>query len=866
VLNNYPKTALRASALYVAALDQRSLGDDAAAGTILRDIVASYPNSPFIYDARLLIGETLSGEGKFDEAIAHYKKLQADAPASRRAAATFGLGMAQSQAGRYGEAQKTFESVATDYKNSSFAGPARLQYAIAELKSGAHANARELLANVGKEFPSLANSAAYWSARCDILDGKYEAAKGLLERLAATKSPEQAEVEFDLAYCELMLGGDNEALKRLEAFRAAYPRSTHTAEALYYEATALHRQGQFEKAIQFCDAAVTYPRNTIARQSMLLKGESLLMLNQYDKADAVFAGLEKQPASDAEKLRIEMRRGQCAYFSGDYKTAESRLSEVASNPISARDPVLQEATFLLGDAQLQQGNNEAAATTLREYLRGSKSRSDEATFKLALAQIGSKDTQAGAETLRNVMKGDLRSQWVQRAWYEFGQLAYQSKNPTDARASVEKVLAAKPAEAIAAPAMYLLARIDMDAGQFAAAAQDLDKIIAAYPKNPLAEDAAFSRGICLKEAKQPADAQRQFTLYMQTYPAGKHVAEARHQAAVCMAALGKTSDAVKALTDLANRKETRNDGVLYDLAWAYRGGNDAAKAAETYEELLREFPKSAKAGAARVELPELLFAEKRYQQAAELLVAAVNDPSLEPRLKSVALFRLGYTYARLNDPAKAAATFDAFAREFPRDSQVAGAISEAGDAYAKLNQLDEAKRHQARVLKEFPRTPAAKVALLRFGEAQNQGGEYDAAAKTFDRWLNDNPNDSLAPRAHFGIGWSLENRGQYDEAREEYAKVIAADNGITAARAQFQIGETYFAQKQFAAAAKELLKVDILYTAPEWAARALYETGRAFEQTKELDRAKQQYRDCVKKYKTSDVAPMARKRLEALGG
>jgi TolA-binding protein len=170
------------------------------------------------------------------------------------------------------------------------------------------------------------------------------------------------------------------------------------------------------------------------------------------------------------------------------------------------------------------------------------------------------------------------------------------------------------------------------------------------------------------------------------------------------------------------------------------------------------------------------------------------------------------------------------------------------------------------VLKEFPRTPAAKVALLRFGEAQNQGAEYDAAAKTFDRWLSENANDPLAPRAHFGIGWSLENRGKYDEARDEYAKVIAADNGITAARAQFQIGETYFAQKQFDAAAKELLKVDILYTAPEWAARALYEAGRAFEQTRDLDRARQQYRDCVKKYKTSDVAPMAQKRLEALGG
>jgi TolA-binding protein len=370
----------------------------------------------------------------------------------------------------------------------------------------------------------------------------------------------------------------------------------------------------------------------------------------------------------------------------------------------------------------------------------------------------------------------------------------------------------------------------------------------------------------LQSGKQFAEAQRQFAHYLQAYPTGKHAAEARHQAAVCMAAMGKTSDAVKALTDLAGRKETRNDGVLYDLAWAYRSGNEPAKAAETYQALLREFPKSAKSGAARVELPELLFAEKHFKQAAELLVAAVEDGSLEPRLHSLAMYRLGYCYARLNDAAKAAATFDAFAKQSPKDPLAPDAISEAGAAYAQLNQLDEAKRRQARVMKEFPRTPAAKVALLRFGEAQNQGSEYEAAAKTFDRWIQENPGDSLMPRAYFGLGWSFENRGQYDEARNAYAKVIAGDNGVTAARAQFQIGETYFAQKQFGVAAKELLKVDILYTAPEWAARALYEAGRAFEQTRELDRAKQQYRDCVKKYQASDVAPMAAKRLEALGG
>ena len=63
--------------------------------------------------------------------------------------------------------------------------------------------------------------------------------------------------------------------------------------------------------------------------------------------------------------------------------------------------------------------------------------------------------------------------------------------------------------------------------------------------------------------------------------------------------------------------------------------------------------------------------------------------------------------------------------------------------------------------------------------------------------------------------------------------MIAADNGetLSAPCGSFQTGETYFAQKQFElAAARELLKVDILYSVPQWSARALYEAGRAFEE------------------------------------
>ena len=58
-LKAYPASALRASAMFVLALDQRGLGDEAAAGATLKQVVAEFPNSPFVYQAQLLMGETL---------------------------------------------------------------------------------------------------------------------------------------------------------------------------------------------------------------------------------------------------------------------------------------------------------------------------------------------------------------------------------------------------------------------------------------------------------------------------------------------------------------------------------------------------------------------------------------------------------------------------------------------------------------------------------------------------------------------------------------------------------------------------------------------------------------------------------------
>jgi TolA-binding protein len=94
--------------------------------------------------------------------------------------------------------------------------------------------------------------------------------------------------------------------------------------------------------------------------------------------------------------------------------------------------------------------------------------------------------------------------------------------------------------------------------------------------------------------------------------------------------------------------------------------------------------------------------------------------------------------------------------------------------------------------------------------------------------------------------------------------VIEHHNGETAARAQFQIGETHFKQDQLEPAVKELLKVEIVYDYPKWSATALYEAGQVFEKMKDLDQAKAHYQLCADKYKEQPQGALARQRLNQL--
>jgi TolA-binding protein len=522
--------------------------------------------------------------------------------------------------------------------------------------------------------------------------------------------------------------------------------------------------------------------------------------------------------------------------------------------------------LLLGDAMLQTGKNKEAAAVLARYVPVAKKDAGEARFKLALAQLRAGDEPSAEQNLKQLMDAGGDSPWLARALFEYGQLQFTKKRHDRAAEALRKVVAANAPEELAAPAAYMLAWIDLDTKKYAEAASGFEAVAAKYPKHALTGDATYQRAVALREAGQAEKAAEVFDAYLKTYPEGPHVAGARQTIASSLNKAGKPQEAVKMLAALAADAKTRSDSVLYELAWARRNASDEASAMSAYQQLLEQYPQSKLIHAARAELGDLLFKQGQFADAAQQLEKVVDAQGLDLKTLAVARYRLGSAYEKLKEPKKAAAAFARFVKDHPDDELAPSAMYQAAEASIAAGRLTDAQQHLSQLVKKGAKGETATVAMLKLGEVQAELGDHAAAAQTYQDFLTNFSNDKFAYLAQFGVGWALENQKKYDEARKAYEKVTATHNGPTAARAQFQIGETYFAQGKFEDAVKALLAVEDVYGKTEWTPRALYEAGRALEQLKQPDKAKQQYAAVVEKYKDAPEAALAQKALKAIGG
>jgi len=370
--------------------------------------------------------------------------------------------------------------------------------------------------------------------------------------------------------------------------------------------------------------------------------------------------------------------------------------------------------------------------------------------------------------------------------YRLGQSLFELKKLKEAEAELAKLESAPADFPYATEVQFRLAQCALARDDFAAAARRFDAI--APGGHYLAPAAAFNAG----EAH---------------FRAGDFAAAAK---AYALAAESKDPEYAKS--------------GLHGLGWAHYKAGDFAAAADALQLFLKRHPQDEAVGEAWFLLGECRM---RQEQPAEALAA--YQKVTQGEWQDDALSAAGFACAAQKDDARAAQWFLRLEKATPESALLPEARLHAGIHLQKAGRDDDAAAVLDRLLAGDAGAFAGEACWWR-GQVERKRGGPKAALPFFERGLATKPPKELEGRLALARADALFDAGDFEAAKQAYAKAggssedaaysaaVAAlnggdhagaaqrsrellqkfGNGRHAAAAQLVLGESLFAQKQWA--------------------------------------------------------------------
>jgi TolA-binding protein len=872
----WPDSPLSERVLYFDAAARLEQRDAAGAVGALRRLLERFPSGGVAPQAHLLLAHALEAQGERPAAAAAFERALAGGDADVAPHALLGIGRLALADGDAKAARAALTRIGREFASSPQRIVARYYLARCDFEQRRYDVARSAFDELALELPAeLRDDAAYWSGKCSLRQAEFAAAVEAFERLLREHADSELRPEalYDLSVAHLRAGREEEAMAAAGRLVREFPAHALAADAIALQAQVAHQRGDYEGSSAHCDAFLQqHVAHAAAANVAFLRCENDFLLERFEAAaDGYRRFVERYPAAELA-LQARYRAGLALARLNRLDEAAPYLSEVAGD--SAAPPEFRDALLVLADAQLQRENLAGARKLIERYLAGKPEGPAAAVawLKLGVVLARQADHAAAAKAFDRALAGSPTDEVRIHALFERGQARLALKRDADAARDFETVLEAQPQGRFAGYALRRLVHLARAAGDQERALALLDRLGAlAGDDTELATDALAQRGALLLSQREFAGAEAALRAYLEQTPEPAPAAAARAQLFTALSRQNRYAEALQEVArleagGLSLLSAAERDAVRYEKAWCLRAGGRAAEAAAAYRELLSSAAPGPLSAHATVELAELDAAAGRCDAAVAALQALRSSPAfaeLPADVRCGALYRLGICAREQGEHGPAVEALSALLTEFPDHALAASAAYFAGESSLALGRPDRAAPRFERAARADDRELAA-AALLKLGEAQAAQQHWPASEKTYTDFLARFADDPRWPQARFGVGWARENQGRPKEAVEAYADVVARHAGELAARAQFQIGECLFAQKQYEPAVRELLKVEILFAYPQWSAAALFEAARCFEAQQDADNARKHYAQVAERYADSKWAAPARDRLTAL--
>ncbi len=825
--------------------------------------------------ASLLLAQAYHHLNSPAEAIRQYRDTLTRGAKRFTAEARLGLATLLHQKGELEEASSLLNQLLTQFPEGDLTVPAQFRLARIRFDEKNYKQALPVFRRLADSSHAWQDESAYWAGKCELRLGQFKQASERLDRFTDDfeSSEYVAVARYDKALALVQTGEAEAGVAALREFRKLHPDHEMSADALYMIVSTLHQQRAFDESLDSTKLFLqSYKKHELADSVAFVLAENLYLSGQYDKAVPAYDRLLKAYPHSQHLGSTLHRLGVSLYHVENFKRSTSVLSRAVSDYPSSDG--FETSQFVLGDMAFQRSEWNQALKHFESYVANSADppSTADALLKMGLCHQRQQQYQLAISKYDQLLSQFPDHTHYVQAMFEKGQALIALGQKARAREAFATVVKDSPSTPFAAYARNHLASIAMTEGKYDQAATFLEQMDSTELDGKTGEHATLRRGQALLASEQYAQAESVLTTLFESEASEPIRAQALAHLTVSLTRQDRCEDALKAAKQMSKTMAIALDPALaqsfqYERAWCYREAGNGAEAAKLYRDILTAGGSINLQAHALLDLGALAFEAREFDQAMkhfqqlQQLISTHDDGDFPQTLKQQLAYRLGVCSFELQQYDKAATYLANYAKVFPHSSLIASASFYCGEALYKLGKFGQAIPHLSRVVDEFDKDTAYRPSLLRLGQSLAELQRWARCEQIFTTFLAKFPNDPQHFQASFGVGWAMENQSRYTEAINAYQTVIDSHTGPTAARAQFQIGECYFAMKQYEHATRELLKVDILYAYPEWSAAALYEAGRCFEMMAKHAEARTQYASVAEKYGESKWAPLAKQRL-----
>ncbi len=592
-----------------------------------------------------------------------------------------------------------------------------------------------------------------------LLNRGDEAAKAYGEFPAANKDHAGAlAAELRLAQIHHLAGRYDESLRIAAPLLKKNPEGRLFEQLSFIVGKSLFQQGKWAEAIppleNFVALHVDVTKRTQRKVTSAPNVDTALvqLAVAYDKTgqkekalDHLLTLVTFYGAPSPHMPLALAEQGRLAYESKDLKLARSALERFVAEDAAAKDSSKAgfdaqrpRAMYFLGWVDATEGKSAAAAEHFSNVPQSHPLGADAALQK-GIAFVNAGNFEAAANHFQTILPLLKDHEKLPLVIYYAGLSYARLKDWKRAATYLRQFSQEYPTAEFADQALYEWAWSERSLGRKQEAVALYDQLLAKFPQSPL------------------------------TVKVQSELAELNLDSGSQDKVIAQLTETLKTVTD-----ETLKEPIRIQLASAYFKKGDHGSAAQLFEKLLVDYPKSKlrasmlfQAGESRLKLKETVAARDHFAAAAKL-------PDTDEALAESIVMRLGETQALTGEHKEAVKTYREFLGRFPKSQWTRNAIFGLGYAFESLDKPDEAIAEYAKLLAD-PKLIDLWTVRARFqtGESYFNLRKYEQAVAEFVNIdLNYKKYPDWQAKSALEIGRVLLAQGKSEDASKTFKDVI----------------------------------------------------------------------------------------------